>query len=129
MTLICPLCKNILQESSISYTCTNKHNFDKSKDGYVNLLLSNKKEQGDDTMMLQARKRFLERGYYEAVIEAIARRIEEQYSNIGLTILDLGCGEGRYLHRLQEKRADRDDSFFALDIAKQAAKMTAKQTQ
>jgi ubiquinone/menaquinone biosynthesis C-methylase UbiE len=63
------------------------------------------------------------------LIETIATHIEAYYGHTGLTILDLGCGEGRYLRRLQEKRADRDDSFFALDIAKQAAKMTAKQTQ
>lgn len=128
MTLICPLCKNILQESATSYSCANRHNFDKSKEGYTNLLLSNRKDQGDDTMMLQARRRFLESGYYETLIENIVKDIEQYYGKKSLTILDLGCGEGRYLRTLQEKRADRDDSFFALDISKQAVKMAAKKS-
>jgi 23S rRNA (guanine745-N1)-methyltransferase len=89
-------------------------------------MLSNKKEQGDDDMMLQARRRFLETGYYETLILGVATHIETYAPGKNLTILDLGCGEGWYLRRLQELRHDRDDSFYACDIAKQAVKMTAK---
>ena len=38
--LICPVCGENLSKTEKSYTCTNRHSFDISKSGYVNLLLS-----------------------------------------------------------------------------------------
>ena len=54
--LICPVCGENLSKTEKSYTCTNRHSFDISKSGYVNLLLSKhvgKTVHGDNKLMVQ----------------------------------------------------------------------------
>ena len=61
----CPVCGKTLICKENSLVCENNHCFDKSKSGYVNLLLSQgKKGHGDDKLMVQARQSFLDKGYY-----------------------------------------------------------------
>ena len=44
--LVCPICKNklILMSEEKTYQCENNHNFDRAKQGYVNLLINNQKK-------------------------------------------------------------------------------------
>lgn len=94
------------------------HSFDKAKEGYVNLLLKNSsgKRHGDDKLMVAARKAFLDKGYYAALRESIAKILGKNH-----TVLDSGCGEGYYTSRFAE-----DNTVMGIDISKDALKYAAK---
>jgi 23S rRNA (guanine745-N1)-methyltransferase len=113
-----------------AFVCGHRHAFDMAREGYVNLLLPGRKRpkiRGDTKVMLQARRRFLEMGYYgplsRAVNEQVAARLGGQTA---VTIVDVGCGEGWYLGQLQQRLADVTGCFFGVDVAKSAVQMAAK---
>lgn len=115
--LICPKCKNILEKKDKSLVCSNNHCFDISKNGYVHLLLANKmnsKIPGDNKLMIQARKRFLEKNHYLALAEGL-EEIIRPYLNNKSVVLDAGCGEGYYTHYLKTRI---EAHYYGLDISK-----------
>lgn len=117
---ICPVCKLPLSEEDKKFTCVNNHCFDKAKQGYVNLLQSqksSKKRHGDDVLMVRARQDFLEKGYYNKLCEAIINAV---LSNTGVkpVLADLGCGECWYTERVYN--ALESSTVFGIDISKQA---------
>lgn len=127
--LICPLDKAPLQLSERTWRCENGHSFDVAKQGYVNLLpVQNKrsKDPGDSKAMVQARREYLERGYYQPLAQALADTVLAQGSQ---AILDAGCGEGYYLRYLVEQAEQKETelSVAALDISKWAVQAAAKQ--
>ncbi|MEG1663386.1 MAG: rRNA (guanine-N1)-methyltransferase, partial [Clostridia bacterium] len=92
--LLCPVCKEELERSGKTYVCKNKHLFDIAKEGYANLLLSdakNSKNPGDNTLMVNARKDFLNKDYYKQLALAISGIIDEKF-NFSATLLDAGVG-------------------------------------
>lgn len=102
-----------------------------AREGYVNLMTGHKrpKIQGDDKVMLRARRRFLGNGRYEPLSTTInqivlAHLAEETGEETA--VLDIGCGEGYYLGRLQEQLPG-DVCSFGLDAAKGAARLAARQ--
>ena len=101
-----------------SLRCFSGHSFDKSKDGYVNLLMKNaaNKRHGDDKLMVLARKNFLDKGYYSTLRENIAKVLGS--NNL---VLDSGCGEGYYTSHFAE-----NNTVFGIDISKDALKFAAK---
>ena len=116
MRLKCPICDNTLQPAERSLRCQNNHCFDQAKEGYWNLLpAQHKKSQnpGDTKAMLQARRRFLEAGYYSPLIECLG-----QFTQSAQCMLDIGCGEGYYSRQL--------NAHAGLDIAKDGVRMAAK---
>jgi 23S rRNA (guanine745-N1)-methyltransferase len=106
--------------------CAQKHNFDLSSEGYVNLLVGNKTSSGDEQLMIQARRNFLSAWWYQPLISSVGTIIENYFRKNPLTILDLGCGEWRYMRALQTIRANTQDHYIGLDIAKYAVKIAAK---
>ncbi len=113
----CPVCKNILQETEKGFICENNHNFDKAKQGYVNLLMSNKQGvHGDDKLMVNSRQQFLEKGYYEPMRSAVNNILGK-----GNTVLDAGCGEGYYTSIFAE-----NNSVYGIDVSKEALKKAAR---
>jgi len=75
---ICPVCSSPLTLAAGAYSCGNRHSYDISKEGYVNLLLANQKQSrdpGDSKEMLDARKSFLNRGYYKSLARAVTSLI------------------------------------------------------
>ena len=77
MILICPKCKTELTQIDNSLRCENNHSFDISRDGYVNLLMSQKSGDkiGDSRASAHARHSFLSKGYYECLKRAIGERM------------------------------------------------------
>lgn len=74
----CPACSSPLLRDGRSFICINNHRYDISKEGYVNLLLANQKqsrEPGDSKEMLDARKSFLEKGYYKPLARSVVSAI------------------------------------------------------
>jgi 23S rRNA (guanine745-N1)-methyltransferase len=123
---ICPVCGEPLETSATrkNCQCPNRHSFDLAREGYLNLLPVQHKhsnEPGDSKAMMQARRAFLEAGFYQPLAQAIAAMIAVGQPE---RVLDLGCGEG-YYSRFIEARCP-DVAVHGLDIAKAAVAMAAK---
>lgn len=121
---ICPVCKKVLKKKDGSYRCEKNHCFDISKDGYVNLLLSNSKNSalpGDNKLMVNCRKEFLDKGYYSVLSENINNTLYKYLDkNNHNVILDTGCGEGYYTCALNQFLEGKNIDFdvFGIDISK-----------
>jgi 23S rRNA (guanine745-N1)-methyltransferase len=120
--LQCPVCRQLLSNSTGGYQCSNKHHFDAARQGYVNLLLAHQKhsrEPGDSAEMIRSRRSFLDLGLYDRVSdginEAVAAHLPGLKPGRTFSILDAGCGEGFYLKRLKESLADRPGDPIAID--------------
>lgn len=113
----CPVCKERLICNEKNYICKNGHNFDRAKQGYVNLLMSNKQGgHGDDRLMVESREAFLEKGYYAPMRDAVCEVIGK-----GNVLLDAGCGEGYYTSLFAE-----NNDVFGIDVSKEALKKAAR---
>jgi len=137
----CPLCQLALLPTASGYQCANRHQFDRAKEGYVNLLPVQQKKSldpGDSAEMIQARRNFLEAGFYQplsdAVNEMLASVLQQQTAP---KILDIGCGEGYYSNRLQRFIQQQHGAavhstnppvvtLYGIDISKAAIKAAAK---
>lgn len=94
-----------------------------AKEGYVNLLVSNKSadSHGDDKEMVASRTAFLEGGYYKPLRDKVCEIIKTMdLSDINL--LDAGCGEGYYTSAYSELCKNT----VGIDISKSAVKHAAK---
>ncbi|MEI6895794.1 MAG: 23S rRNA (guanine(745)-N(1))-methyltransferase [Colwellia sp.] len=123
----CPLCKKVLLLDEKSYRCENKHSFDQAKQGYVNLLpvqFKHSKEPGDNKAMVQARRKFLDRGYYQPLVDSMLA-LYQKYSDKNAAVFDAGCGEGFYTHQHKTEY----NEVYGVDIAKETIKIAAKRYQ
>lgn len=128
--LICPVCGGELGISGKSYTCVKSHSFDIARSGYVNLLLSKhigKAVHGDNKLMVQARRDFLDKGYYSPLCEAVCDETLK-YAKNGSIVLDAGCGEGYYTSAIRAKfeQSDIAVKMYGIDISKVAVEYAAK---
>ena len=90
--LVCPKCKMPLAQAGGSFVCGQRHTYDISKHGYVNLVnTSSQKESGDSKEMSRARTNFLSGGAYGQFRDALCRAAGK-----GELLVDAGCGEGYY---------------------------------
>lgn len=129
---ICPVCREHLEITVGSYRCINSHSYDISSEGYVNLLLANRKHSrnpGDSKEMLDARKNFLCAGYYRPLAEKISSLIKEnnKKNNMPSVILDAGCGEGYFLSCISgDEFISRSFIFYGIDISKYGIKTASR---
>ncbi|MBQ4428078.1 MAG: methyltransferase domain-containing protein [Oscillospiraceae bacterium] len=124
--LCCPKCKEVLWDVGNSLRCQNGHSYDRARQGYVNLLMSNapsSKRHGDDREMVLSRKSFLEKGYYEPLLQLICDKCVK-YGSPNAHILDAGCGEGWYTASV--KASLPQSSVVGVDISKEAIIEAAK---
>ncbi len=131
MAYLCPLCQQPLTLSDRSYQCSNRHQFDLAKEGYVNLMPAHhkrSKDPGDNKEMMQARRRFLEAGHYQPMRQAVAQLCDEYLSGPAPVLLDIGCGEGYYTDLVAStlQGNNQDAQIFGLDISKVAIRYAAK---
>lgn len=112
--LICPKCKEELIQNGNTLKCKNNHCFDHSKDGYVNLLLTNKSgdKKGDSKDSAHARHSFLAKGYYSVLKKEITNRLNG-------TVLDICCGEGYY-------DSSYNGELYGFDISKEMVRLASK---
>ena len=118
---ICPICKENFIISNNSCKCSNNHCFDISRKGTVNLLRSQKSSHGDDKIMVNARRDFLNKGYYTPLLNQLKEQVLSVASD-PCTILDCGCGECWYTAGIYEhlqKNGIRSD-FLGIDVSKNA---------
>ncbi len=125
--LRCPVCSASMQadESGRSCKCTGvrTHSYDFARSGYLNLTRPGDGE-GDLKEAINARKLFLNAGYYEPLSNAINSILD---SLMVKTVLDAGCGEGYYTNRIAKERAvlGVDLSRAGIDAAAKQAKQNA----
>ena len=125
--LVCPNCKKPLIKKDRSFVCENRHSFDISKEGYINLLLPNKKNAqipGDNKEMVNSREEFLNKDYYSVLRDNLLK-ISLKYKPGKSVILDCGCGTGYYTSFIKKNRG-ANDTFFGVDISKFATQKAAK---
>lgn len=129
MLFACPLCHASLELHHHALRCPQAHQFDIAKEGYVNLLPVQHKrsrEPGDSAEMMQARRAFLDSGYYAPLRDCIAQVLENHLPVSGGTVLDIGCGEGYYTSAFADIASGRAGRAFGLDVSKAAIRAAAK---
>ena len=123
MELVCPLCGQSLHREEKQYVCPSGHSFDIARQGYVNLLTVQQKHSlcpGDTREQVLSRRAFLEAGFYAPISETLNRAALDQGAQG--PILDVGCGEGYYSHRLAQAM---EAPLIGLDISKEAVRCAA----
>lgn len=129
MDFSCPICGLPLNDGSIKQKiCPKGHCFDSAREGYINLLVGGKGgTHGDNREMVDARRKFLSRGYYLPLAERIKQHVISATPRGGV-MLDLGAGEGYYTSIFTDALYNRDGvaNVFAIDISKDAVKVLAK---
>lgn len=125
--LACPVCGAELTMSATAAACSGGHSFDRARGGYLNLLLSNKKqsaEPGDSPAMMQSRRVFLRAGFYDqmstAANTAVAGILVDRTAP---HVADLGCGEGFFTTRLRQALAGSPHTCYGVDISRPGIKM------
>ncbi len=126
----CPVCSSALfmSDDNKSALCTGarRHCFDFSKDGYLSFPGNG---GGDTKGAVDARRRFLEKGYYRKAADAVAEAVKK-YLKSDSVIIDAGCGEGYYTSRLSESVGGAvgfDLSKFACGAAAKSARRESKE--
>ncbi len=119
--LICPVCGLPLQICDRTVRCQAGHSFDMAKEGYVNLLRSNRPGDaiGDDKLSARARRDFLNKGYYEALRQALCSLFSEKEGSV----LDICCGEGYYTSALGRNPKLQ---VYGFDISREMVRLAAK---
>jgi 23S rRNA (guanine745-N1)-methyltransferase len=121
---LCPLCQHTLIFADKTYRCDNSHSFDQAKQGYVNLLpvqFKHSKTPGDSKEMVIARRAFLDKGFYQPLIDNLLA-IFKKHGAQSKPVLDAGCGEGFYTHQFKTTT----NSVYGVDISKEMIKIAAK---
>jgi 23S rRNA (guanine745-N1)-methyltransferase len=91
--LRCPHCGSGLGQARRALQCSNGHNFDLARQGYVNLLGAG---GGDTKEMVTARSEFLAAGHYDPLARLVAHEAARDLGRDGL-VVDAGTGTGYYL--------------------------------
>lgn len=128
MKFICPICAAAFEIcDSACAKCKNGHSFDKSREGYYNLLVgAGAGTHGDNREMLLARRRFLDTDAYLPLANELVSALS-RYTKGTSSVLDMGCGEGYYTRAVKEGLPKAEISAF--DISKDAVKLAAKRAK
>jgi 23S rRNA (guanine745-N1)-methyltransferase len=133
----CPVCQKQLVKVDNSYRCNEKHTYDIAKEGYVNLLLANQmksKEPGDSKAMMIARSNFLNKGYFEKLVDNISKTLHNYFDlaqQNDYVVFDAGCGEGYYTDGIFKELVKETEvpRIWGMDISKEAVRFAAKRNK
>ena len=137
MTVLCPVCQTPITTTEDGGVCRKGHRFDRARSGYMHLLPANRKHAknpGDDKLMVDARRKFLDKGYYRPLADTVSRLASEWLANLPHQtpcVLDAGCGEGYYTEGIFRSLsgAGRPSAVVGIDISKFSLKYAAKRLQ
>ena len=134
--LHCPVCaakqaqpSALIPTDELSWQCALGHHFDCARQGYINLLpaqFKRSKDPGDSKLMVQARRRFLEAGYYAPIANKLSAMVAQHQTQLdrAITVLDAGCGEGYYLRHLGQQ-LPQETQLLGNDVSKWAVQAAA----
>ncbi|HCU76511.1 MAG TPA: methyltransferase [Acinetobacter baumannii] len=120
--LMCPVCRQRLELVSKTWRCEQGHSYDIAKQGYWNLHVvqhKHSKNPGDTPESVDARRAFLQGGYYQPFQQAVVHLLKDLKAKM---VLDIGCGEGYYTSAMQQVV----EQCIGVDIAKNAVQRAAK---
>ncbi|WP_269491201.1 putative RNA methyltransferase [Acinetobacter baumannii] len=120
--LMCPVCRQRLELVSKTWRCEQGHSYDIAKQGYVNLHVvqhKHSKNPGDTPESVDARRAFLQGGYYQPLQQAVVHLLKDLKAKM---VLDIGCGEGYYTSAMQQVV----EQCIGVDIAENAVQRAAK---
>lgn len=119
--LICPVCGQSLSFCERVVKCEKGHSFDVAKEGYVNLLRSNKSGDkiGDDKISARSRRDFLNKEYYAPLRKALCDLLSDKHGSL----LDICCGEGYYTSAMAQ---NGNLDVYGFDIAREMIRLAAK---
>ncbi|HBO22905.1 MAG TPA: 23S rRNA (guanine(745)-N(1))-methyltransferase [Providencia sp.] len=131
MNYQCPLCFKSLQLINNNYRCEANHQFDRAKEGYVNLLPvqhKGSKDPGDSAQMMLSRRQFLDAGHYQLMRDKVAEKLAGYLPEQNQSVLDIGCGEGYYTDYFLQSLLTQfsQATVFGLDVSKVAIRFAAK---
>ncbi|MBL4631253.1 MAG: methyltransferase domain-containing protein [Paraglaciecola sp.] len=92
----------------------------------------NSKEPGDNKIMVNGRRAFLEQGHYQPLADAISEIFNQHLAAMidsnNVSFFDAGCGEGYYMNQVSQlcTQTDLQINFSGLDISKFAVQKAAK---
>lgn len=112
--LRCPVCGTAFSHCGGSLRCISGHTFDPSRRGTVNFA-PNAAPSRYDAALFEARRRILEAGFYDAVINAIRSAMPKPAG----VVLDAGCGDGTFTKALQ------GETTVGIDLSKDAIRLAA----
>jgi len=129
----CPICGAPLKRGERSYLCPSGHSFDIAREGHTHLLPANRKHSklpGDDKGMANARRAFLEKGYYAPLRDALCE-LSVSLTEDQPRVLDSGCGEGYYTAGIFDALTDagKTPRMAGIDISKSILRLAAKRPQ
>lgn len=84
--------------------CDAGHRLDANRRGYLTAIDQSAGIAGDTREILEARSQFLDLGYYQPIMDAVARSIPPSPST---RVLDAGSGTGHYLAHVLSAGSDR----------------------
>ena len=122
--LICPICSCSFSLMENALKCENRHSFDISSSGYVNLLKPgkmNNAKAGDSKEMIQARTAFLNTDSYLPIKEFVCNICSELNSSV---IIDAGCGQGYYTEGVAKSISN--SKVIGFDMSKYGCEAGAK---
>lgn len=119
--LRCPVCGGSLSLRGTAVSCGRGHAFDVAREGYVNLLRSQRSgdRMGDSKDSARSRRDFLEKGYYRVLRDALTALFAAKQG----AVLDICCGEGYYTAALAENPAL---AVYGFDLSKEMVRLAAK---
>lgn len=130
MSYLCPLCHQPLLPDAASWRCENRHQFDRAREGYVNLLPvqhKRSKQPGDSADMMLARREFLDAGHYQPLQQKVCEIFDRVLTEEASAVLDIGCGEGYYTHEVANRLQARGEvEIHGLDVSKVAVRFGAR---
>ena len=127
--LRCPVCGQELQADNRGAMCPSGHRFDRAREGYLNLLRSNKSgdSMGDPKSQARSRRDFLNQDYYAPLRDALVDIVREQVSARSgrepLALLDICCGEGYYTSAMGSVEGV---DAYGFDLGKEMVRLAAK---
>lgn len=113
--LRCPVCGTAFSQCGNALVCRNGHTYDPSKKGYVHFA-PNAAPSRYDKALFEARRRILEAGFYDAVIETIRNAMPETAG----VVLDAGCGDGTFTKALA------GETTIGIDLSSDAIRLAAR---
>ena len=136
--LRCPIEAAPLLMDGLSLVCEQGHRFDVARQGYVNLLGpkdKRSKDPGDSKEMVSARAAFLNADFYQPVADAcldVSLGYCSTVTDSPITLVDAGCGDGYFLHHVQENLPNNlrsRTSLVGFDISKWAVQQSARRCE
>lgn len=132
----CPVCTGSMElREEKSLVCSHGHCLDVSRYGYVNFLLRPVKTEYDK-VMLRARSRVLEKGFFTPLLQQICKTAAEELgfnaarnTDKEIRILDAGCGEGTFLAQATNLFKDyvaANMTGIGMDISKDGIQLAAR---